>query len=276
MVWPSHVRLSITRHFQALFASAHGEARNTRADHAPKALLFFLSARSSAPGHLFMHSLLVDFARDCFAHRPIDWLACVYALTNCSAFLQAFFGLFRRFSDVRHRLTSQFPSQTSDEEEKAQRNRIIESSCICDNQQYPTWYRRTWAHLPWRTSWRWRRRRHYGMNVTHHVSVLQEIEAEVILLAGATAIAPSKRGGSEGPVQWRLAPAAAPAAAMEGPASPPSAPRGVPPFLGLSAGLWPSSPSAAVRCPRRWPRLSFLVSRPRPWDRLACLDGRLQ
>ena len=71
-VCPSHAI------FRRFFASAHGEARNTRADHAPKALLFFLSARSSTPGHLFMHSLLVDFARDCFAHRPIDWLACVF------------------------------------------------------------------------------------------------------------------------------------------------------------------------------------------------------
>ena len=115
MVWPSHVRLSITRHFQALFASAHEARKHAPITRAPKALLFFLSARSSTPGHLFtrMHSLLVDFARDSFAHRPIDWLACVYALTNCSAYPQAFVGLFRRFSDVRHRLISQFPSQTS-------------------------------------------------------------------------------------------------------------------------------------------------------------------
>ena len=44
-----------------------------------------------------------------------------------------------------------------------------------------------------------------------------------------------------------------------------------------SAGLWPSSPSAAIHCPRRWPRPLFLESRPRFWDRLACrLDEALR
>lgn len=85
--------------FSALFASAHEARKHAPITRAPKALLFFLSARSSTPGHLFtrMHSLLVDFARDSFAHRPIDWLACVYALTNCSAFLQAFVDCFADF-----------------------------------------------------------------------------------------------------------------------------------------------------------------------------------
>ena len=213
-----------------------------------------------------MHSLPVDFARDCFAIvQSIGSRIYIsdQLLLLASSVRWIVSSIFGRAPSPAH-LAVRLRHQTKKRKLKEIDNRI-------------TSYRRACVHLLWTTSWRWRRRRHYGMNVTHHVPVLQEIEAEIlVLLAGATAIAPPKREGSERPVQWRLAPAAAPAAAMEEPASPPSAPRGVPPFLGLSAGLWPSSPSAAVRCPRRWPRLSFLVSRPRPWDRLACLDGRLQ
>ena len=79
VVWPSHVRLSI--HPPPAAARAGHQAtrrfctRHTRA-HEGRRPFFFLLSASIFNSWPFMHSLLVDaLLRDCFAHRPIDWLA---------------------------------------------------------------------------------------------------------------------------------------------------------------------------------------------------------
>ena len=70
VVWPSHVRLSIHPP-SALFGTC------ARSRHALARRPFFSSLSASIFNSWpFMHSLLVDaLLRDCFAHRPIDWLA---------------------------------------------------------------------------------------------------------------------------------------------------------------------------------------------------------
>ena len=79
VVWPSHVRLSI--HPPPAAARAGHQAtrrfctRHTRA-HEGRRPFFFLLSASIFNSWPFMHSLLVDaLPRDCFARRPIDWLA---------------------------------------------------------------------------------------------------------------------------------------------------------------------------------------------------------
>ena len=87
----------------------------TRADHAPrapKALLFFLSVNSWP--FIYTYAFFAGGLCERLFCASSNRLArvCIYTLTNCSAFHQAFVGLFRRFSDVRHRLISQFPSHS--------------------------------------------------------------------------------------------------------------------------------------------------------------------
>jgi len=94
VVWPSHVRLSI--HPPPAAARAGHQAtrrfctRHTRA-HEGRRPFFFLLSASIFNSWPFMHSLLVDaLPRDCFARRPIDWLArIIHALTTYSSFHQA-------------------------------------------------------------------------------------------------------------------------------------------------------------------------------------------
>ena len=139
MVWPSHVRLSITRHlaFSELFASAHEARRSTKhapITRAPKARRPFLSLRSSFNSWPFIYAFFAGGLCERFFCASSNRLARV-----CICFDE----LLRIPSSVRWIVSPIFgraPSphlavSVSDiEEEKAQRNRIIESR-ICDNQQ---------------------------------------------------------------------------------------------------------------------------------------------